>query len=670
MTRRTIDAMIDFLSPLGVIPGMGEKRIRAMAESGIETIGDLLYWFPSRYIDRSVVTPLSEAADFIDQIITVSGIIDIVRIEKGSRGRLRANLIDETGSIELLWFQGVQFFSKSIHKGDKLLVTGKVSKYNHCQMVHPMTEAIKSKGAEIRSILPHYPVTIYMKEASIQQKLLITSTKWVLDHLTHYPQVLPSRLEIKLNFHSLQECLAGLHFPRSLENIDRHKERLKYEELYKLALTLCLSRKKFKLPGRQMTPGLLPDTMRKMLPFKLTGEQEKAIDILYKDALAPQRMHRLLQGDVGSGKTLVAFFASLAALNSGLQVAWLAPTDVLARQTFDLVESWLVPLGFSASLLKGGIAPHIKQTILTGIADGSVKFVVGTHALFQPSVKFSSIGMIIIDEQHKFGAQQRLSMQEKDIASDFLLMSATPIPQTLARTLYGDLDIVTIDKSPQGRIPVSTFIVPEYKRGNMEQFILDHMSIGEQAFYVVPRIEQDDSDTDSPVKGIEATLKTLTSGAFSSTAIGSLHGQLDNTQKEEVMQKFVNGSTSLLLATTVVEVGVNIPDATIMVIENAERFGLAQLHQLRGRVGRNSQKSFCFLLTSENVDPETLKKLSEFCKTHDGFKIAEMDLSNRGPGEINGFRQSGWYNLQFADILKDAALFKEIKKEIDCIIGS
>jgi len=663
--------MIDFLSPLDVIPGMGEKRIAAMKESGIDSLGDLLYWFPYRFIDRSKVIPLCQIENYCNETITVQGTIDIVRLEKGNRGRLRAKLIDNTGSIELIWFSGVQFFSKTIRKGDILLVTGKVGKFGHYQMTHPMIEQVKNGLQSLQPILPHYSITSSMKDAGIQQKILFNSIKWVLDNLKHYPQLLPSQVESKKMFPSLKTCLISLHLPVSLDDLDKYKERLKYEELYKLALTLRLSKKKFAFPGRSMSPGTLPERIKKLLPFTLTTDQESAITTLYKDALSANRMHRLLQGDVGSGKTLVAFFASLAALDSGLQVAWLVPTDILARQIHHAVSKLLNPCSIPTVLLKSALSAKEKQTVLSSIADGSAQCIVGTHALLQPSVKFKALGMIVIDEQHKFGAQQRLAMQEKDNASDFLLMSATPIPQTLARTLYGDLDIVTIAKPPSGRIPVATHIVPESKRHDMEDFIIRELKSGSQAFYVVPRIEQDCDNTDStPVKDLQTVFSSLSRGSFAGIEAAGIHGKQDSDSRDAIMEQFTSGSIKILFATSVVEVGVDVPNASIIVIENAERFGLAQLHQLRGRVGRGSKKSYCFLLLAENVDTETTAKFTAFCKNHDGFKISELDLQNRGPGEINGIHQSGWYNLQFADILNDASLFREIQQELDCIITS
>ena len=669
MPGRSVNAMLDFLSPVSVIPGMGEKRILALNESGIETLGDLLYWFPIRYIDRSSIIPIAHLEAHLNSLCTVSGKVTIVRMERGHRGgRFRVQISDESGTMELLWLRGVQFFSKSIRKDMTLLVTGKVTRYGHFQMVHPMFETIESEGQVQFKIIPFYSITSAMKEAGLQQKLLLKAIIWVLENLKHYPQVLPAQIESKKKFPSLKRCITEVHTPEVIDALDSYRERLKYEELYKLALTLRLSRKKFNLPGRSMHPGGLPEHFRRSLPFKLTPDQENAIEILYKDGSSRRRMHRLLQGDVGSGKTLVAFFASFSALNEGLQVAWLAPTDVLARQTFTLVSSWLKPLGFTTSILKGGLPSQQRQILINDLQKGAIHCIVGTHALLQPSVKFKELGMIIIDEQHKFGAQQRLVMQEKDPASDFLLMSATPIPQTLARTLYGDLDIVTISKPPAGRQTIATHIVPFVKRHDMEQFVLNQIKEGAQAYYIVPRIEHDEENGNPEVKDLESTFTSLTSGTFSSVRSAFLHGKLVGDQKELVMENFVNGSIDLLVATSVIEVGIDVPNATVIIIENAERFGLAQLHQLRGRVGRGRKKSYCFLLHSEDADAAALERITLFCKSNDGFKIAEMDLKYRGPGEVIGYKQSGWDDLIFADILNDAHIFKEIQLELDALI--
>jgi ATP-dependent DNA helicase RecG len=416
-----------------------------------------------------------------------------------------------------------------------------------------------------------------------------------------------------------------------------------------------------------MSPGALPEKAARLLPFSLSDDQKKAIAVLHNDAAGDRRMHRLLQGDVGSGKTVVAFFACLPALNKGMQVVWLVPTEILARQAFATLSAWLMQLDIRHDLLVGQSTPAERARIGTGLSDGSLKFLVGTHALLQPWVKFRKLGMIVIDEQHKFGAQQRLRLAEKDAAADMLVMSATPIPQTLAKTLYGDLDIVSVQSLLVSRMPVSTHLVPENKRTDMEQFVLKEIQTNNsQLFYVVPRIERDDGpDEDAALKDVQTIFNSLKKGAFSSIEMALVHGQSDPDERQTIMKKFAAGEIKVIVATTIIEVGIDIPAATILVIENAERFGLSQLHQLRGRVGRSSKKSYCFLLANTTEDALSHKRLAYFCTHHNGFEIAEMDLTMRGPGEVTGFRQSGWEDLRIADVLRDARLFNEIQNELE-----
>jgi ATP-dependent DNA helicase RecG len=666
MPKKKISSRLDFLSPLSRVHGLGSKRVAALKESGIETLGNLLYHFPRKYIDRSIITPIAQLPDYIEKSCAVIGTITRTQVERGKRSRFRIQVSDDSGSFEVIWFHGIPFFRKSLYKGKRILLYGKVGKYITCQMYHPLVETISAnKSSADIPFLPQYPLTMPMKDAHIQQRTLFNAIHWILKNLKHYPQILPERIEKKKNFPSLETCLHEIHIPKDPTKLNAYFDRLRYEELYQLAITLRWSKRKFALPGRELKPGILPDTFKKNLPFTLTDEQEKAITILYADAASPHRMHRLLQGDVGSGKTVVAFFACLPALNQGLQVAWLAPTEVLARQTYAVISSWLKVFNIKAGLLKGGISSKQKRELLSDLSSGKLSFIVGTHALLQPSVTFLKLGMIIIDEQHKFGVEQRLTIQQKDPASDFLLMSATPIPQSLAKTLYGDLDIVTIRSIPRGRMPVNTHIVTEAKRLDMEKFIAQELQKNNsQAFYVVPRIDCDGSD-ENEIKDITTVFDSLKKGTFKHIPIAAIHGRIDITEKEHVMNQFAQGDIKMIVATTVIEVGIDVSSATIMVVENAERFGLSQLHQLRGRVGRGNKKSFIFLLTNPNPGEIAKKRLQQLCKMHDGFDIADLDLKLRGPGEVAGFRQSGWDELHIADILEDADTFREIQEELD-----
>jgi ATP-dependent DNA helicase RecG len=380
MPSSNSSSAIDFLSPVSTIEGFGPKRIAALRESGIETVGDLLYYFPRRYIDRSDVVALSSIESRLGASCSVAGVIDKVRMERGRRSRLRALLSDGTGSIELLWFAGIAIYRNTIKQGARVLATGRVGRYGHFQMVHPLIDRLTDDGAALPCIAC-YPLSEAMRDAGIGHRMIAKAAWWALSHLSHFPQVLPGPLEQKKSFPPLADCLREVHAPKNPAGLGPYHARLRYEELYKLALTLRWSRRKFALPGRSLSPGDLPERFRAILPFSLTDEQEQAIAVLYRDAASGSRMHRLLQGDVGSGKTVVAFFATLPALAGGLQVVWLAPTEVLAMQTFNLVAAWLRPLGFKAALLKGDMAAQEKKRVVSDLALGKVRFVVGTHAL-------------------------------------------------------------------------------------------------------------------------------------------------------------------------------------------------------------------------------------------------------------------------------------------------
>jgi ATP-dependent DNA helicase RecG len=668
---RSIDTRLDFLSPVSAIAGLGEKRVAALAEADILTVGDLLHRFPRRYIDRSKVTPVAECKNLVGASVNIIATITAARVERGRRPRLRIRLTDDSGSMEALWFAGVGFLRKTLVSGQRVLCTGVPSIHTGLQMIHPAVERI-GEGAAAPAILylPVYPLTLAMQEAGIHQKLMQKIVLWALDNIRHYPQVLPRSVESKRAFPPLEKCYREMHVPSDPSGLETFRARLVYEELYRLAITLRWSKRKFALPGRSIKPGALYAKAAAALPFTLTPDQEKAVAALHADAAATTRMHRLLQGDVGSGKTVVAFLACLPALGEGLQAAWLAPTEILARQAHATLSRWLTGLGIVPEILLGQSGPEDRRRIRTGLASGGTRFVVGTHALLSPEVKFSKLGMIVIDEQHKFGARQRLTLAEKDPAADLLVMSATPIPQTLAKTLYGDLDIVSIQSAPAGRLPVSTHLVPESKRGDMERFILKEIrEKNGQVLYIAPRIDGDDEPGGEEIKDVRSVFEALKTGPLSSVEMGLVHGAMDPADRERSMRRFSSGQVKILVSTTIVEVGIDVPDATVLVVENAERFGLSQLHQLRGRVGRSSKKSYCFLLANAEDGSPAHARLAYLCTHHNGFEIAEQDLLMRGPGEVSGFRQSGWEDLVLADMLRDAGLFREIQNDLDTLFA-
>ncbi|MCL2689854.1 MAG: ATP-dependent DNA helicase RecG [Chitinispirillia bacterium] len=660
---------LDFLSSLRSIPGLGPKRLAALEAAGLKTIGDLLYYYPVKYIDRSKQTALKNINKFHDDTVTVSGTVERARLEPGRKLRFRIMIRDDEGAtLEAIWFAGALYQSKSIKIGDCLVLTAKINHHVKAQMVHPLVEKVNENGM-ISPVLSVYSIKDVMREAGVNQRLLHKSIAWIFKNVDNYPQVLPAAIEQKHAFPALKDCLENIHLPKDISCLDKYWYRLKYEELYKLALTLRWNKRKFALPGYSVNAGDLYEKMRACLPFTLTDSQEKAVAVLHGDSSKSTRMHRLLQGDVGSGKTVTALMAALPALNSGLQVAWMAPTEVLAKQTHAVIEKYLCHLGITVGYIGAGNSPEKSQN-LKMLASGELKFAIGTHALFIPSVRFSKLGMIVIDEQHKFGASQRLALQEKGPQSDFLLMSATPIPQTLAKTLYGDLDTVEIH-TPSARAPVSTHIVPDGKRGDMEKFLLEQIKNGSRVFYVVPRIEQDDEVQDeSTLKTVDSVADKLKTGTLFSVPITRLHGQMSSDERDKAIGAFKNGDPGIMVSTTIVEVGVDISDATVMVIENPEIFGLAQLHQIRGRVGRGEKQSYCFLLPGNSVNEHSVKRLKFLKECHDGFALAEWDLKNRGPGDVCGSRQSGWDDLKCADILEDAKLFSEILREINTIFDS
>lgn len=665
--NNALPSQLDFLSRLSGIPKLGPKRVAALEAAGIKSVGDLLHYYPTGYIDRSKVVDIKDIVDVCNDVnndninktdsVTVIGTVDAARVEFYGRQKFRVTVKgDGGGALDAIWF----IRNMKIGVGERLMLTGRVTAGKGVRplMVHPVLEKLVD-GVAHRPILAVYAIREPMREAGVNQKLLRSSVEWTLGKVDNYPQLLPEVIESGKGFPPLRDCIRQVHLPDDLSALDSFKARLKYEELYRIALDLRWVRRKFALPGYSMSPGDLADRLRAALPFALTESQEAAVRVLHGDAARSTRMHRLLQGDVGSGKTVTALFAALPALNSGRQVAWMAPTEILARQTKSAVEKYLDALGIGVGYVGAGDSSE-KRRALGDLASGALRFAVGTHALFMPSVRFRNLGMVIIDEQHKFGAAQRLKLQEKGPASDFLLMSATPIPQTLAKTLYGDLDAVEIGSKPF-RAPVSTRIVPEGKRAGMEGFILERIAAGARVFYVVPRIDrqpEDDSGDEGastslsdgggrsealPVKTVDSVAEALARGPLASVPIHKLHGRMSESERDAAISAFKEGPPGVLVSTTIVEVGVDVADAAVMVVENPEFFGLAQLHQIRGRVGRGGVASYCFLLPGAGAcqDARTMERLRFLCGCSDGFEIAEWDLRNRGPGDAAGYRQSG-----------------------------
>lgn len=657
---------VDFLSPLSVIPGMGPKRIQALNDAGLYRVEDLLYNFPRKFLNKGAIVPISELVDGKGAL--VRGEITIARVERGKRSRLRVAIRDGSGSMELLWFAGLGYLRKALQVGRTITVYGIPKRFRIMQMVHPEVDYSASAGDNERPFEPRYSLSGSMRDAKIGQKRLIDAVDWLFEHMRHFPRKLPNYMEEKYRLPDLRESLLRCHFPQSLDELDHWFERIQFEELYEVALNLRWNRRNFALPGRVFSERAMQMTFMQDLPFSLTDDQRMVIEELFRVSDSEKRMHHLLQGDVGSGKTVTAFLATLPALEAGYQIAWLAPTTVLAEQSYKEIYNWLKPLGYDPRLLTGNLPASEKREIQRGLTLGEISFVVGTHALISDTVSFAKLGMVVVDEQHRFGTEQRLALQQKDNRCDVLMMSATPIPASLAATVYSDLELLSIRSMPKGRKPVKTHLVPEIKRGGMLDFVKKRIETGERVFWVVPRIDSVEDDCNE-LADIEAREKEL-KRALTGIQVGVLHGRMTAFEKEAVMECFLEGSVQLLLATTVIEVGVNVPEATVIVVENSENFGLAQLHQLRGRVGRSDRESWAFLLTGKEVSQEAVDRLQGFCSTNDGFKIAELDLQMRGIGQVMGTRQSGFSDLRFSNILEMAELFKCIRQDVEQIMSA
>lgn len=642
---------LDFLfSDIQYLKGVGPKKGDVLKANGIETVFDLFYYVPRKYLDRSLITPIHSVAE--GMTVTVIGTVAAAGIVRGRKNRFVVYLEDKHDQLELVWFSGYRYLQEAFSPGDILCVSGKVKLYGRLHIPHPEFEIVGSSDDEMihtGRLIPIYPESASLKNIGLHSRGLRRIIKPALDKLIENPsETIPDKWREKYALYDLTKAITQVHFPESMETADSGRQRLAFEELFYLELILA---------GRHKNRRLKPDGIsldppkingRKLLDglgFRLTSAQKKALNEIYTDMKAPYQMNRLLQGDVGSGKTIVAALAMLGAIESGYQTAIMAPTEILAEQHFYTFSSLFTPLGLKIVLLTGSIKGGERKSRLLEIESGKTSVVVGTHALIQEKIKFHKLGFAVIDEQHRFGVAQRGSLQSKGANPDILVMTATPIPRTMVMTIYGDLDVSVIDQMPPGRIPITTKHVPEDKREPMYKFIREKLAESQSAFIVYPLVEETEK---SDLKAATESCKQLKKETFPNHEIGLIHGRLKSDEKMRIMNDFRAGKIKILAATTVVEVGLDIPSATIMVIEHAERFGLSQLHQLRGRVGRAGVKSYCFLLTGNRVSEDGSRRIEALTGTNDGFRIAEVDLEIRGPGEIFGTRQHGLPELRVA----------------------
>lgn len=650
-----------FSTPIEYLKGIGPQRGALLRkELGIHKYADLINFYPNRYIDRTKYFKISELQNATSEIQIVGKIVHIKIIEFGkNQKRLVADFADDTGRIELVWFQGIKAISEILKINVEIVVFGKATVFNSkFNMSHPEIELVSDHKTTIRSAMqPVYPSTEMLANRGISNRIINNLMMQLFtETISLIAESLPNYLIDELKLVSKKEALINIHFPKSTNDLARAQFRLKFEELFYIQLQLITKNlvRKQKIKGHafEKVGALFNDFFQNYLPFNLTNAQKRVVKEIRNDMGKPAQMNRLLQGDVGSGKTIVAFLSMLLALDNGFQACLMAPTEILATQHFVGLSELAAPLGLNIKLLTGSSKTKQRRVIHEELENGSLQIIIGTHALLEDKVKFQNLGLAVIDEQHRFGVEQRSKLWKKnDIPPHVLVMTATPIPRTLAMSLYGDLDISIIDELPPGRKPIQTEHRFDSNRLRILKFMKDEIAKGRQIYVVYPLIQESEKmDFKNLMDGYEGIVREFPLPEFN---VSVVHGQLKPDDKNWEMQRFVRGETNIMVATTVIEVGVNVPNASVMIIESAERFGLSQLHQLRGRVGRGADQSYCILMTSFKLSNDSRTRMDTMVKTNDGFEIAEVDLKLRGPGDLMGKQQSGVLNLQIADIVRD-----------------
>ncbi|MGN6530770.1 MAG: ATP-dependent DNA helicase RecG [Ginsengibacter sp.] len=663
-------------SPIEYLKGVGPFRADILRkEVRIFTFNDLLQYFPFRHIDRTQITPISKINPDTDYV-QVKGKITSVEILGENRGRrLVATLNDGTGELELVWFQGINWIEKTLHIGSPFLVFGKAGFFmNSPQITHPEMELLTEANKNAKSFLePIYPGTEKLKAKSMGGRQMGALTYTLLQMLSEkdIPENIPADVLEKFRLVKRFDAYKNIHFPASPNDYQNAVKRLKFEELFISQLRMGLIRFKRNTFSKGLNfskvGNLFNDFYNHHLPFELTGAQKRVLKEIRKDLGSGKQMNRLLQGDVGSGKTMVALMAMLIAADNGYQSCFMAPTEILARQHFEGLKTMLDGIPIKIGILTGSSSAKEKREILKATKEGEISLLTGTHALIEDAVQFKNLGLAIVDEQHRFGVAQRAKLWDKnDINPHILVMTATPIPRTLALTAYGDLDYSIMDEMPPGRIPITTVHRMEYARPQVMNFIKSEIKRGRQAYIIYPLIEESAKlDFEDLMRGYEEVKAYFPEPQY---YISMVHGRQKSDEKQTNMNRFVKGDTQIMVSTTVIEVGVNVPNASVMVIESAEKFGLPQLHQLRGRVGRGNEKSYCILSTKVKLSADAKQRLKIMCETNDGFKIAEKDLEIRGPGDIEGTRQSGLLNFKLANIIEDRKILEAARLTAEKII--
>ena len=655
MQQNLLQTPIEYLK--GVGPNRGELLRK---ELGIFKYGDLVNFFPNRYIDRTRYYKINELQNTVSEVQIIGKIIHIKTVEFGkNKKRLVATFVDDTGQMELVWFQGHKWIRESLKLNEVIVIFGKCTSFNGTfNMAHPEMELLSEHQKSLRSAMQAiYPSTETLANRGISNRVTIKMMQQLfLETQNLFSETLPDYLLDELKLIPKKVALFNIHFPQSAEALAKAQFRLKFEELFFIQLQLITKNliQKHKIKGHPFTNvgHHFNDFYKNHLPFELTNAQKRVIKEIRTDMGSNAQMNRLLQGDVGSGKTIVAFMSMLLAIDNGFQACLMAPTEILANQHFLGLSELAKTANINIQLLTGSTKTAKRKKIHEALEDGSLHILIGTHALLEDKVQFKNLGLAVIDEQHRFGVEQRSKLWKKnEIPPHVLVMTATPIPRTLAMSLYGDLDISVIDELPPGRKPIQTVHRFDSNRLKVWKFLKDEIALGRQIYIVYPLIQESEKiDFKDLMDGYESISRDFPLPQYS---ISILHGKMKPADKDAEMKRFVEGKTNIMVATTVIEVGVNVPNASVMIIESAERFGLSQLHQLRGRVGRGAEQSYCILMTSHKLSSDSKTRMETMVSTNDGFEIAEVDLKLRGPGDLMGTQQSGVLNLQIADIVKD-----------------
>ena len=655
------------------ITGVGpQKKDILKREIGIETYGDLLEYYPYKYVDRSHIYTISSLSPDMPFVQIKGRILSFESFQMGvKKKRLVAHFGDGTGVVDLVWFSGTQYVSKNYKTGVEYIVFGKPTIYGgRFQISHPELDLAENLQLSEMGMQPFYVTTERMKNSGLSSRSLEKIVKALLSRLPPQPETLPDYITAPLHLVSRDAAIRGVHYPHTQMEMQKARERLKFEELFYVQLNIL----RYTANHRRKYRGyLLPrigehfnSFFKQNLKFELTGAQKRVMHEIQADMNTGRQMNRLVQGDVGSGKTLVALMAMLIAVDNGFQACMMAPTEILAEQHLATIKDFLKGLNVRVELLTGIVKGKKRKEILEGVVTGDVHILVGTHAVIEDTVQFHNLGLAVVDEQHRFGVAQRAKLWAKNQnPPHILVMTATPIPRTLAMTIYGDLDISVIDELPPGRKPIQTLHKYDNQMTTLYNGIRQQITLGRQVYIVYPLISESEK---MDLKNLEDGFEQL-QNIFPDYKMSKVHGRMKPAEKEAEMQRFASGETQILVATTVIEVGVNVPNASVMVIMEAQRFGLSQLHQLRGRVGRGADQSYCILVSGHELSVETRKRLEIMTETNDGFRIAEADLKLRGPGDLEGTQQSGLaFDLKIADIARDGQLVQLARDEAQKII--